>query len=81
LSRASTISVLTSRPGRISLRLFDAQGRLVRVVFDEPMASAGVHEAGLGEDPTGRSALPSGIYFYRIETADGEATGRVSILK
>jgi hypothetical protein len=45
------------------------------------MASAGVHEAGLGEDPTGRSALPSGIYFYRIETADGEATGRVSILK
>jgi hypothetical protein len=81
LSRASTISVLTSRPGRISLRLFDAQGRLVRVVFDEPMASAGVHEARLGEDPTGRSALPSGIYFYRIETADGEATGRVSILK
>jgi hypothetical protein len=81
LSRASTISVLTSRPGRISLRLFDAQGRLVRVVFDEPMATAGVHEARLGEGPSGSTALPSGIYFYRIETADGEATGRVSILK
>jgi hypothetical protein len=80
LNRASTISVLTSRPGRISLRLFDAQGRLVRVIFDDPMAAPGVHEARLGDGPAG-AALPSGIYFYRIETADGEATGRVSILK
>jgi PKD domain-containing protein/VCBS repeat protein len=81
LNRASMISVLTSRPGRILLRLFDAQGRLVRVVLDEPMTPPGVHEARVGEGAMGSASLPSGIYFYRIETADGDATGRISILK
>ena len=81
LNRASTISVLTSRPGRILLRLFDAQGRLVRVLLDEPMTAPGLHEARIGEGAMGSMPLPSGIYFYRIETADGAATGRISILK
>jgi hypothetical protein len=81
LNPSAKISVLTSRPGRMAVRLFDAQGRLVRVVLDEPMAAPGVHEARIGEGPMGGTPLPSGIYFYRIETADGDATGRVAILK
>ena len=81
LNPSAKISVLTSRPGRMVLRLFDARGRLVRVVFDEPMTPPGVHEAYIGEGPMAGTPLPSGIYFYRVETADGDATGRVAILK
>jgi len=80
LNPSAKISVVTSRPGRMVLWLFDAQGRLVRVVLNEPMAAPGVHEAHIGEG-RGGTPLPSGIYFYRIETADGAATGRVAILK
>ena len=81
LNPSAKISVLTSRPGRMVVRLFDAQGRLVRVVLDEPMAAPGVHEARIGEGPMGGTPLPSGIYFYHTATADGDATGRVAVLK
>ena len=62
------------RAARVSLALFDQQGRRVRGLLDGAL-EAGVHEArwdGAGED--GRPA-PPGMYFARFE-ADGHSFTR-----
>jgi PKD repeat protein len=81
LSRSGTLTFETSRPGRLRVRLFDLQGRLVRRLASEERSAAGYHDVhldGLFED--GRR-LPSGIYFYRIDAAEGAATGRVTVAR
>jgi len=69
---AARTSVEYSVPaaGHASLRVYDAGGRLVSVLFDEDV-SAGSHRAEW--DGTGRSGAPvaSGIYFFRLETERG----------
>ena len=71
----------TTRDGFARVALYDASGRRVRTLLDEPMVTAGIHEVRLdGRGSTG-TALPSGIYLYRVETAEGTASGRVVLLK
>ena len=61
---------------RVSLKVYDVQGREVAVVLDQEMA-AGEHmvrwDAG---------GLPAGIYFYRLSTVNCQlptATGKIVI--
>jgi hypothetical protein len=75
------VSVTTTRPGRLHVTLFDPSGRLVRTLHDAPAAAPGLHVIPFdGRDRSGRR-LPSGIYFYRVETTEGSAQGRLTILK
>jgi hypothetical protein len=62
---------------RAELRIFGADGRLVRTLIDRPL-EAGRHAAEWdGRDDAGRD-VPSGLYFYRLTTDGGRAaTGRV----
>ena len=76
---AATLYVTTSTSGPLSIRLYDAHGRLVRTVLDQPFAAAGLHSASL-RVPGGR-ALASGVYFYRVEGVDGLKSGRVVFLR
>ena len=63
------------------MQLFDSAGRLVRTLADEPAAAAGFLDLRLdGRNETG-TTLPSGIYFYKVLTAEGRATGRIVILR
>ena len=67
--------------GPLRVRLFDARGRLVRTLVDEPMAVAGDRTVAVnGVDGHGRP-LSTGVYFYRIETTGAVETGRVTVLK
>lgn len=71
----------TSRPGPLSVTLFDIQGRRVRTLVAGRNVPAGMQRIEIdGRTDTG-SMLASGIYFYRIEAADGSVKGRFSILK
>jgi hypothetical protein len=76
---AARITYTLPEAGPLTLRVFDLSGRLVRVLRD------GVEEAGPhgvdwdGRDATGR-AVPSGIYFARVEAAAGAAAIRITIL-
>ncbi len=66
--------------GPARLTVFDLAGRQVAVLFDGP-APAG--ETGVrwdGRDASGREA-PAGIYFYRLEGADGVRTRRLVKLR
>jgi hypothetical protein len=70
------LRVTTTKPGFLRVRLFDVAGRLVRVLFDTPSAPAGT----IALEPKDRE-LASGIYFYRVEAAEGRVQGRITMLR
>jgi hypothetical protein len=56
-----------SAPGRVTLRVYDSRGRLLRTLVDGSRA-AGPHSVEWdGRDRRGRRAA-SGVYFYRLDT-------------
>jgi uncharacterized protein (DUF1501 family) len=61
-----TVFEYHSPGGRVELKLFDAQGRLVSVLTDENLPS-GKHEFVLNGDE-----LPSGNYYYQLITSAGQ---------
>jgi len=68
-------------PGQVSLHIFDASGRLVRMLLDEASKDAGRHaELWDGHDDAGRSAA-SGVYFYRVKSGGKAVTRRMVLLK
>jgi len=56
--------------GRVSLRIFDTAGRLVRTLLDEKREPGRYREAWDGRDASGRAAA-SGVYFYRLQATTG----------
>jgi PKD repeat protein len=79
LSRTGVIGFRLTEPGLASVRLFDAQGRAVRTLLERTTLPSGYHEVTLRADGAGRSRLPSGVFFFRIETTQGTETGRILI--
>jgi hypothetical protein len=67
-----------ARPGRVSVRLFDLAGRLVRVLAGGDEVAAGYHDVRL--EPAG-AGLAAGVYYYRIDTPEGSTSGRVAVLR
>jgi len=64
--------------GNVSLKVFDAQGRLVRALAEGRLA-AGEHQVTWdGTDAQGHS-LASGVYLYRLE-AEGRTLGKRMVL-
>jgi hypothetical protein len=65
---------------RVSLRIYDAAGRLVRVLIENDR-SAGRHvEMWDGRDAGGRQ-LASGIYFYRLTAGRFDQTNKMVLLR
>jgi hypothetical protein len=80
--RASgTIGFATSREGPLQADLFDASGRRVRRLMGRAGAARGWHDVSVDGRDEGGVALGAGIYFYRIVSVDGVATGRLVLLK
>ncbi len=71
----------TSRSGPATVRLYDTQGRLLRVLLDEPALAAGVHDVRIGAGSKEGGTLASGVYFYRVDAADGTHQGRLVVAK
>ncbi len=64
----------------VVLRVYDLQGKLVSTLMDG-VQSAGRHElVWHGRDQQGSEA-PSGLYFYRLTTADGDLVRKMTLLK
>jgi len=67
--------------GRASVAVYDTAGRLVRTLVDAARRKAGPHEVSWdGTDANGRG-VAAGIYFVRLTTMDGEASGKMILLK
>ncbi len=63
---------------RVSLRVFDLQGRLVKVLLEESMATDRHTAVWDGRNDQG-AAVPSGVYVYRLSAA-GKTLARTMTL-
>jgi flagellar hook capping protein FlgD len=70
-----------AKPGPLRIALFDLGGRRVRTVFEGAKAELGTHKFELdGADDHGHR-LGAGVYFYRVESAEGVRQGRFVVLE
>jgi hypothetical protein len=76
----STLSFRTTESGALHVALYDTQGRRVRTLLDQSWSPAGSHQVPV--DTRGdQGALGPGVYFYRIEAAEGSSSGRLVIAR
>jgi hypothetical protein len=65
---------------RATLRIYDVAGRLVTTLIDGPVA-AGEHAAVWDAMNRNGERLASGVYFARLESANGTAVRKMTLLK
>ena len=75
-----TIRYDIGHSGRVSLRVFDVSGSLVRTLVDA-WREPGVYSAIWDGKRDDGSALPSGIYLYSIKAGEFAATQKTVLLK
>jgi len=79
---ATTIRYSIAERGRVTIRIYDVSGRLVRTLLDEVRGtSPSGHEAVWRGDNDAGHALASGVYFCRLETKGFTATRKIVILR
>jgi len=68
------------QPGPVFLRLFDARGRLVRVLVHE---SLGAGEHSVLWDGRSAAGLPmaSGVYFLQLQSGSSQAERKIVLLR
>jgi flagellar hook assembly protein FlgD len=81
LNPSATLTYVTTRPGFVRIDLFNVQGRLVRRLVEDPMMTAGTHETTIDGRGSRGEKLPSGVYYIRGTSAEGEFKHLITILK
>ncbi|HEX9933801.1 MAG TPA: T9SS type A sorting domain-containing protein [bacterium] len=77
---STTIRYSLARDGRVTVSVYDAIGHKKAVLVDAHQ-SAGSYEASWNGLAADGSVLPSGMYFYRIETSGFSKTMRMVLMK
>ena len=81
LNGEATVTYRTTRTGFVRIDLFDIHGRLVRRLVDEPLLTAGTHDVTIDGRGSRGETLPSGVYYIRGTSSEGEFKKLVTILK
>ncbi len=68
------------RQGRVSLRIYDPAGRLVRTLVEGELPAGVQQVTWNGRDAAGRS-VGAGVYFARLVTPDGERLQKMLLVK
>jgi hypothetical protein len=76
----TVISFDLPEPCAVRLEIMDVQGRVVRVLTDEPLSAGRYSLVWTGETATGEMA-GTGIYFMRLKAGDFTATDKLLIMK
>ncbi len=76
----TTISFSVKEKGRVTLRVFDVTGRLIRTLVDEVRDAGAYREVWDGTNNRG-SGVASGVYFYRMNSKGFDQTRKMVILK
>lgn len=77
---STTIAFTLPAPGPARLELFDIRGRLVRTLLDGRLEAGRHTRVWDGRDGGGRE-LSGGVYLYRLTTAEGALSGKMTLLK
>jgi hypothetical protein len=81
LNPEGTLSLHVSKPGPVTVRLFDTRGRLVRTLLATQSGEPGKIEVRVdAHDATG-ATLASGVYLLRVSTPDRISTARFVVMK
>lgn len=77
---STTIRFTLRQPGAVTIRIFDAGGRLIRTLA-EGLRTGGLQEVAWdGRDDRGR-AMSAGIYYYGVSGLGARVTQRVVLLR
>ncbi len=74
-AESSTIRFTLTRPAVVRLHIYDLLGRPVAKLLDGPQS------AGTTEVPVSASALPSGVYFYRMDVGGVVTSRRMAVVR
>jgi hypothetical protein len=76
----AVLSFRTTRPGHVTGRIFDVRGTLVRTLMDGqvPEGMRVLRWDGRRDDG---SEASSGVYFFKIDTQEGQAVQKVAYLR
>ncbi len=77
----ATLTIALGRPGPLRVALFDVSGRRVRVLVDRSHVPGGYHTFRFDGRTDAGGTLASGVYFYQVESIEGIARGRISVLR
>lgn len=77
----TTISYYLSEPGPVMLRVFSADGKLVRILENSRYAEAGYHDAIWNERDGSGQDVASGVYFYQFRTSSFSETKKMVKLR
>jgi len=80
LNPETTLSFSLSTPGRVTVKVFDVNGRLVRSLLDDSRDSGYQDVRWNGTDGNG-TKVSSGIYYFRLDSPDGRVVKAVTVLK
>lgn len=76
----TTIKFGLKERGHVSLRIYDAAGRLVKVLADREFAAGNHEEPWDGRDSGGRQ-VSSGVYFYSIKSGAFKQTRKMVLMR
>jgi hypothetical protein len=80
-SNNTTIKFLLNKRTKVSLRIYDYSGRLVKTLINDGIMDTGYREIKWdGRDAQGRE-LSSGVYFYRLTSEAVTQTRKLVLLK
>jgi hypothetical protein len=65
---------------RVSLAVYNASGRLIRTLINQPQAS-GIYSVNWDGTDNQKKLVPAGVYFYRLNTDYSSQTNKVSIIR
>ncbi len=77
---STTMAYTVPRASRVTLAIFDIQGRRVATLVDEFQA-AGRHVASWNGQGDDGAHAPSGVYFARLESGGESKTGKIMLVK
>jgi hypothetical protein len=81
LNPQGTLKFSVSQAGPVTVRLFDAQGKLVRTIWERRATEPGDQEVAIDGRTSSGQLMSTGVYFYRIETKGTSTSGRFAVLK
>ncbi len=77
---ATAINYTIPHESAVTLRLYGADGRLLRTLIDGPLAAGPGTVSWDGRDGRGND-VPAGIYFYRLSGEEFEVAGKLTRLR
>jgi hypothetical protein len=77
----ASLRFATSRPGPLRVELLDIHGRRVSTLLDEANAAAGLHRVWVAPHGNHGERFAPGIFFWRIDAAEGTRSGRIVVLE